>query len=265
MIFDTHAHYDDARFDPDRDELLATMPVDGVGHIVMPGTSMGDQARVLEIAARYPFIHAAAGIHPNCSASKDDLIALEGFLREAERFKIVAVGECGLDYYPAEGFTPPSREEQREAFEAQICLAERYRLPVIIHDRDAHGDCLDILRAHKGLRGVFHCFTGDAALAREVAGMGMYVSFTGSVTYKKNAALREAAAAVPDDLLLTETDAPYLAPEPLRGKRCDSRMIRHIIATLADARQQPAEHVEQMTWENGMRFYGVSTNSVSRA
>ncbi|MDR1668325.1 MAG: TatD family hydrolase [Oscillospiraceae bacterium] len=260
MIFDTHAHYDDERFDPDREELLNAMPDDGVGHLVIPGTAMRDQARVLEIAAAYPFIHAAAGIHPNCPAP-GDADALEGFLREAERHKIVAVGECGLDYYPAEGYVPPSREAQREAFDAQICLAERYRLPVIIHDRDAHADCLDILRAHKGLRAVFHCFTGSAGFAREAAEMGFYISFTGSVTYKKNEGLREAAAAVPDDLLLTETDAPYLAPEPLRGKRCDSRMIKHVIATLAAARGQPAELVEARTWGNALRFFGLPAST----
>lgn len=258
MIFDTHAHYDDARFDPDRDELLAAMPSAGVGQIVMPGTSAAGHARVLEIAARFPFIRAAAGIHPHYSGSPDELTKLEGFLRDAH--DIVAVGECGLDYYQAEGYPAPNRAAQREAFDAQICLAERYNLPVIVHDRDAHDDCLDILRSHRSIKAVLHCFSGDAEMAREVAGMGMYISFSGSVTYKKNTALREAASAVPDGLLLTETDAPYLAPEPLRGKRCDSRMIARMIEVLAIARGQTPEYVEGLTWENGLRFFGIIDN-----
>jgi TatD DNase family protein len=182
MIFDAHAHYDDERFDPDRDELLSGMPESGVGRIVMPGTSMDGQRRVLEIASGVPFIYAAAGIHPNCGVNPGDLDRLENYLQNAAREKIVAVGECGLDYYPAQGFAQPAREAQREAFDSQISLARRYGLPVIVHDRDAHRDCFDILSAHRGVRAVLHCFSGDAELAREAARLGFYVSFSGSVT-----------------------------------------------------------------------------------
>ena len=256
MIFDTHAHYNDPRFEADRDELLASLPGAGVGRVLMPGTSVGEQPKVLEIAARYSFIQAAAGIHPHYPVTPDDLSALEGYLRSASTHKIAAVGECGLDYFAAGGYPPPDRAAQREAFDAQLCLAERYKLPVIVHDRDAHGDCIDIIRAHPELRVVFHCFSGDAEMVRTLCGMGVYISFTGSVTYKKNTALREAAAAVPDGLLMVETDAPYLAPEPLRGRRCDSLMIPHILAALAGARGQTAEETERLTWENGVWFFG---------
>jgi TatD DNase family protein len=167
------------------------------------------------------------------------------------------VGECGLDYFARPGFPPPVRAAQRELFDAQLCLAERYKLPVIVHDRDAHDDILDAVRARPGLQYLFHCFSGDAALVKTLCGMGAYISFAGGVTYRKNTALREAAAAVPDDLLLAETDAPYLAPEPFRGKRCDSSMIPHILAVLAQARNQPPELVERLTWENGLRVFGT--------
>lgn len=256
MIFDTHAHYNDPRFDSDREALLASLPGTGVGRVLLPGTSIENQPAVLEIAARYDFVQAAAGIHPHYPASPDELSALEGYLKNAANTKIVAVGECGLDYFAAEGYPPPGRAAQRGMFDAQLCLAERFQLPVIIHDRDAHGDCLDLIRAHPGLRYVFHCFSGDAEMVKTLCGMGIYISFTGAVTYKKNAALREAAAAVPDGLLMVETDAPYLAPEPVRGKRCDSLMIPHILAVLAQSRGQTAEDVERLTWENGARFFG---------
>ncbi|MDR0292580.1 MAG: TatD family hydrolase [Oscillospiraceae bacterium] len=257
MIFDTHAHYNDPRFDTDRDELLASLPGAGVGRVLMPGTSIEEQPLILEIAARYDFIRAAAGIHPHYTASVEDLSALEGYLRNAAAHKIAAVGECGLDYFAAEGCPPPDRAAQRGLFDAQLCLAERYKLPVIVHDRDAHGDCLDIIRAHRGVpRYVFHCFSGGADLAAALCGMEVYCSFTGSVTYKKNAALREAAAAVPDELIMVETDAPYLSPEPVRGRRCDSLMIPHILAVLARARGVTEEEAETLTFENAARFFG---------
>jgi TatD DNase family protein len=265
MIFDTHAHYNDPRYDDDREDLLPALPGAGIHRVLMPGTSLKEQPEVLAIAARHDFIYAGAGVHPHyvpktagaaiCRPRQLDL--LEGYLQNAAANKIVAVGECGLDYFTHPGYPPPDRAAQREAFGAQLCLAERYKLPVIVHDRDAHDDVLDIVRAHPGLRYVFHCFSGDAPLAKTLCGMGAAVSFTGAVTYKKNHALREAAAAVPDGLLLVETDAPYLAPEPHRGKRCDSRMIPHILTVLAQARGQPVEEVERLTWENGLRFFGV--------
>ena len=243
---------------PQREILLAALPGAGIGRVIMPGTSVGEEPAVLEIAARYDFIHAAAGVHPHYTASPADLSALEGYLRDAARHKIVAVGECGLDYFQAEGYPPPDRAAQKELFDAQLCLAERYKLPVIIHSRDAHADCLDILRARKGItRGVFHCFSGDVELVKTLAGMGVYMSFTGAVTYKKNAALREAATAVPRDLLMAETDAPYLAPEPHRGKRCDSTMLVPILAALAAARGEAPEETESLTWDNAARFFEV--------
>jgi TatD DNase family protein len=255
MIFDTHAHYNDPRYDNDREDFLSSLPDAGVGMVLMPGTGMDEQPRVLEIAGKYGFILAGAGIHPHYTPKAGDLDVLEGYLQNAGANKIAAVGECGLDYFLHEGFPPPDRAAQRELFDAQLCLAGRYNLPVIVHDRDAHGDCLDIVRARPGLRYVFHCFSGDAEMVKLICGMGGYISFAGGVTYKKNSALREAAAAVPDEFLLAETDAPYLAPEPFRGKRCDSLMLPHILAVLAEARGQTVETVEKLTWENGLKLF----------
>jgi TatD DNase family protein len=255
MIFDTHAHYNDPRYDGELAGLLASMPGAGVGRVLMPGTKMEYQPQVLAIAEKYDFILAGAGIHPHYAINNGDICLLEGYLRNAADNKIVALGECGLDYFLHEGYPPPDRAAQRELFDAQLCLAERYKLPVIVHDRDAHEDCLDIVRAHPGLRYVFHCFSGDLEMVKLLSGMGIYISFAGGVTYKKNTALREAAAAVPDELLLVETDAPYLAPEPLRGKRCDSLMIPYILSVLAETRGQTVEAVEALTWENGLRLF----------
>jgi TatD DNase family protein len=257
MIFDTHAHYNDPRYDGERDGLLSSLPSAGIGRVLMPGTKMEHQPQILEIAGKYDFIFAGAGIHPHYIPQRvqDELDILEGYLKDAEKHKIVAVGECGLDYFQHEGYPPPDRAAQREIFDAQLCLAERYKLPVIVHDRDTGEDCLDIVRAHSGPQYIFHCFSGDAERVRVLSGMGIYMSFAGGVTYKKNAALREAAADVPDGLLLAETDAPYLAPEPFRGKRCDSLMIPHILAVLAKARGQTADETEELTWRNGLRVF----------
>jgi TatD DNase family protein len=257
MIFDTHAHYNDPRYDADRDSLLASLPGAGIARVLMPGTSIREQPGVLEIASRYDYIFAGAGIHPHYPPSTDDLSSLEKYLQNAQAHKIVAVGECGLDYFHHPGYPPPDRAAQRGLFDAQLCLAERYGLPVIIHDRDAHQDILDITGAHPGLRFLFHCFSGDAELAVKLCGMGASVSFTGALTYKKNHALRQAAAAVPDEHLLVETDAPYLSPEPHRGKRCDSLMIPYILNTLSQIRGQPPELLERLTFENGAGFFGV--------
>jgi TatD DNase family protein len=255
VIFDTHAHYDDPRFNGDREQLLTLLPGAGVQRVLMPGASPASQPLILEIAAKYGYIQAGAGVHPHYAGSAD-LHMLESYLQNAAVNKIAAVGECGLDYFEHKGYPPPNRAAQRELFDAQLCLAERYKLPVIVHDRDAHDDCLDLVRAHPGLRYVFHCFSGDAGLARTLAGMGIYISFAGAVTYKKNTALREAAAAVPDESILVETDAPYLAPQPVRGKRCDSLMIPHILDVLAQARREAPEVTGRLTWENAVRVFG---------
>ncbi|MCL2083275.1 MAG: TatD family hydrolase [Oscillospiraceae bacterium] len=258
MIFDTHAHYDDERFDPDRFEVLAALPGAGIGHIVMPSTGPDNLETVLSYADQIDFLSAGAGFHPHSAkkVASGDLDKLSEFLGNAQENKIVAIGECGLDYH----YGQEDKAEQKELFDVQLSLAGQMGLPLLVHDREAHSDCLDMLRAHKGLKGVFHCYSGSAEMVREIVDMGFYISFTGPVTFKTAHKLRLAAAAVPDEFLMIETDAPYLAPEPMRGKRCDSRMLVHILRVLAEVRGTDYDMLEKLTWNNAMKFFGIKNN-----
>ena len=255
MIFDSHAHYTDERFDSDRDELLSSLPSSGVGAVFLPGSSFEDSLAAVRLAGRYGHVWAGAGIHPHGAAESppDELEKIEELLANAAAHRIVAVGECGLDYHY--DFSP--RDTQKDCFDAQIALSVKYGLPLIIHDREAHADTLDLLRAHPGARGVFHCYSGSAEMVNIVVKMGFYVSFSGSVTFKNAHRLRDAARAVPAKRLLVETDAPYLSPEPARGRRNDSRMIRHILAVLAETRGVTTGELEELTWVNAHEFFGI--------
>ena len=213
MLFDTHAHYDDARFDRDRDELLTSMPGKNVGLIVNPGCDVATSRMAVEMARKYQFLYAAVGIHPeNCGdfdpAMIDTLRTLAG------EKKVVAIGEIGLDYYWAEN---PPKELQQEVLRRQLALAEELSLPVIIHDRDAHADTLAIVREFPHVKGVFHCFAGSVEMARELVRAGWMLSFNGAATFKNARKAPEVIAAVPLDKLMIETDAPYLTPVPHRG------------------------------------------------
>jgi len=253
VIFDTHAHYDDERFDGDRAALLSSLPGAGVGGVVVPSTEPGNLEAVLSLAGAYDFIRAAAGFHPHSAAgvTEDDFAALEAIVRDAGGHNVVAVGECGLDYH----YDNAPRDRQREVFARQLALARDAGLPVLVHDREAHADCLALIGEHPGVSGVFHCYSGDAAMVGRVVELGFMVSFAGSVTFKNAHGLRGAAAAVPDGRLLVETDAPYLAPVPHRGKRCDSRMIAEILEVLAEVRRTTRPALEQLTWENAVRVF----------
>mgnify|MGYP002616739417 CR=1 FL=1 len=252
MLFDTHAHYDDERFDGDRDALLASMPERGVELIVNPGCTVKTSRTAVELAARFAHVYAAVGIHPeNCHdftpAQIDDLRAL------AARPKVVAIGEIGLDYYWAEN---PPKERQMELFRQQVLLAKELGLPVIIHDREAHADTLALLRElHPA--GVLHCFSGSVEMAKEVAALGMYLGFTGAITFKNARKAPQAAAVVPDDRLLIETDCPYMAPEPYRGKRCDSSMLPRVAERLAEIRGVTPEEIIASTCRNAKRLFGI--------
>lgn len=252
-LFDTHAHYTDSRFDEDRDTLLATLPDEGIKRIIVPGTSFGDSLAGIRLAEEYDYIWAAAGIHPHEAdgAGPEELSGIEKLLENAAASKICAVGEAGLDYHY--DFSP--RERQREVFSAQLALAARYDLPVIIHDREAHADCLDIVQAHNGVTGVLHCYSGSAEFVRIYVDMGFYISFTGSVTFKNAHRLRDAAKAVPSDRLLIETDAPYMAPVPHRGKRCDSRMMTATLAVLADIYEKNTDELAEITTANAFTLF----------
>ena len=251
MLFDTHAHYDSRQFDADRDQVLSALPGQGVGLVVNPGCDLDSSRRAIGIAERYPFVYAAVGVHPeDCAGWQDtDVDELRSL---AAHPKVVAVGEIGLDYYWKEN---PPREFQQRVFRAQLALAWELDLPVIVHDREAHGDCLSIIREFPQVRGVFHCFSGSAEMAKELVGLGWMISFTGALTYKNARKAVEAAQAVPLDRIMIETDSPYMAPVPCRGERCHSGLARHTCQRLAELRGISPEECARITFENGTEFY----------
>ena len=252
-IFDTHAHYDADRFDSDRDALLSAMPGGGVGLVLDPGCDLPSSRAAAELAERYPHVYAAVGVHPeDCDGFQDeDLTELRRLL---ERPKVVAIGEIGLDYYWEEN---PPRALQKEVLRRQLALAEELKLPVIFHDREAHGDSLAIVREFPAVRGVFHCFSGSVEMAEELLKLGWMLSFNGAITFKNARKAPEVIAAVPLERMMVETDAPYLTPVPFRGKRNDSGYVHLVAEKIAQLKGLPAEQVERQTWENGVRFFGI--------
>ena len=253
MYFDTHAHYDDPHFDPDREPLLASMPARGVGLILNPGCDVASSQAALELAERFPYVYAAVGIHPEECAGAGD--------RELDRIralcaheKAVAVGEIGLDYHWEDN---PGREEQQRVFRGQLELALELDLPVIVHDREAHGDCLSIVSEYPGLRGVFHCFSGSPEMAVELLGRGWYLGFDGPITYKNAKKALAVLAITPPDRILLETDAPYLPPVPHRGERNDSGFLPLIAEVAARAKDMAVEELAELAMENGRRLFRI--------
>ena len=252
-IFDTHAHYDDSRFDGDRDAVLAALPEAGVELVLDPGCDLPSSRAAAALAERYSHVYAAAGIHPeNCAGFQDaDLAALRQLLAQP---KVAAIGEIGLDYYWAEN---PPRDFQQMVFRKQLALAEELDLPVIVHDREAHGDSLSIIREFPAVTGVFHCFSGSPEMAEELLKRGWYLGFDGPITYKNARRAPEVAAITPLERMVVETDAPYLSPVPVRGRRNDSRYLPHVIAKLADWKGVTPEEMTRITCENGKRLFRV--------
>ena len=254
MLFDTHAHYDSEAFDADRDAVLSALPEKGVGLVLCPGCDLPSSEACAALAERYPHVWAAAGIHPENleGASLADLDAVRAL---AARPKVRAIGEIGLDYYWLK--TPEERARSREFFDAQLSLAGELSLPAIVHDRDAHRDCLDIVRAHPDVRGVFHCCALSAEDAKRALDWGWYLSFTGNVTFPKARRALEVIAMAPLDRILVETDAPYMAPEPFRGRRCDSGYVYRVAETIAQVKGIPTEEAARATTENGKQLFGM--------
>ena len=267
QIFDTHAHYFDARFEREgesgADAILRGILPDPVSRIVNVGTDCQSSRRAIEQAARYEGMYAAVGIHPgdchalpNLDDAMQELRALLGTPETRKRDKIVALGEIGLDYYWQEyNGIPMDKAKMAAFFEAQLALAEELDLPVIIHDREAHGDCFETVLRYPNLRGVFHSYSGSAEMARELTRRGWYISFSGTITFKNANRVREAALAVPREQLLIETDAPYLAPHPLRGSLNHSGLLVHSLETLADLWGCPPQQVAEITYCNAERFF----------
>ena len=254
MIFDTHAHYYDEAFDPDRDALLSSLPERGVALVVCPGCDLASSEQSVALAGRYPFLYAAAGYHPE-NLEGVSLSDLDGVRALCGHEKVVAVGEIGLDYYWVK--TPEGRAFSRDMFDAQLSLAEELDLPAIVHDRDAHRDCLDMVRAHPNTRGVFHCYSGSLEDAKVLVDRGWMLSFTGNITFQNARRAPEILKWLPLDRLMLETDAPYMAPEPWRGRRCDSTMIARSAETVAQLKGLTRDKVEDITLENGKRFFGL--------
>ena len=253
---DSHAHYDDDAFDSDRDELLPRIHEGGVKYIVNMGCNMERSRFSVEYANKYPFIYAAVGIHPEDvdKAPADYLSHLRNWAADP---KVVAIGEIGLDYH-YEGY---NADLQKKIFEEQLDLAQELDLPVVIHSRDATEDTLNILRKRGKVKGVMHCFSGSAETAKQVLDLGLNISFTGVLTFKNAKKAIGALEVTPLDRLMLETDCPYMAPEPNRGKRCDSSMIVHIIGKISEIKNVPPEDVARQTVENTLSlFYKMKQN-----
>ena len=221
--------------------------------MVDPGCNVESSRAALALAERYPYVYAAVGLHPEDCAGAGEA-ELEEIRRLCGHEKAVAIGEIGLDYYWAEN---PPRPFQQEIFRRQLALAQELDMPVIVHDREAHGDSLAIVLDYPALRGVFHCFAGSVEMARELVDMGWYLSFNGAATFKNARKAPEVIRAVPMDRLMIETDAPYLTPVPYRGRRNDSTYVHLVAEKIAQLRDMTPAAAEQATWDNGKRFFGI--------
>lgn len=254
MLTDTHAHYDDEAFDGDREEVFAALAEAGVRAVIDPAVTVETSRRILTLAEQHPFLYAAVGVHPeNCfSYSGAEIEELRALARHP---KCVAIGEIGLDYHFEEN---PPRELQKKCFAEQLALAEETGLPVIVHDRDAHADSMEIIAAFPRVRGVFHCFSGSAEMAKELLRRGWYLGFDGPLTYKNARRTVEAAAVCPPERLLLETDAPYMAPVPVRGTRNDSRNLVYVAEKLAEVKGLPYEELLRLTEENANRLFRLA-------
>ena len=252
MYFDTHTHLDDEKFAEDRQAVIERVYQSGVTLAVNIGADMESSEASVALSVQYDFIYAAVGVHPHAVEAMTEA-DIEALRKLARCDKVVAIGEIGLDYY----YDNSPRDLQKKWFRRQIELAQELGLPYVVHDRDAHADTLEIIRSTGYFRGVLHCYSGSSEMARELLDLGLYISFAGPVTFKNGKKAREAAAAVPLDRLLVETDSPYLSPEPLRGKRNDSANVILVANEIAAIKGISQEEAARITTENGRRFFGI--------
>lgn len=250
QFFDSHAHYDNGRFREDRDQLLNAMTGHNIGRIMNVGCDLTSSLASVALAEKYDFIYAAVGSHPDDADHVDDSV-LTMYRQLCGYPKVRAIGEIGLDYY----YEDVPRAVQQEAFRRQLELARELQMPVIVHQRDAYEDTLKILDGYPDVKGVFHCFSGSLEYAKEVIRRGWYVGFTGVITFKNARKAVEVAQWVPLDRLLIETDCPYMAPEPTRGRRCDSTMVPRMAEKIAWLRDLSTEQVAKLTWDNACRLF----------
>ena len=252
MLFDTHAHLDDHAFDADRRELIASLPGQGIGLLMNPGCSFESSRNAIALAEEYDFIYAAVGSHPDVADEVDDALIAE-YRELCKHPKVKAIGEIGLDYH----YEDIPRDIQKRAFRLQMELAAELDLPVIVHEREAHEDGLKIVDEFPTVKGVFHCYSGSLEMAKELVRRGWYIGFTGVLTFKNARKAIEVAANIPLDRIVIETDCPYMAPVPFRGKRNDPGLVCHMAEKLAQIRGITPEEAARITLENGKRLYGI--------
>ena len=254
MYCDSHAHLDEPRFDEDREQIIEDLRNHEVGLIVNIGCDLPSSENSVALAEKYPFIYAAVGSHPDDAANVNGKL-LDRYRKLAEHKKVVAIGEIGLDYY----YEEVPRAQQISAFEQQMDLAEALDLPVVVHMRDATEDALAVVEHHPKITGVFHCFSGSVETAKWLLDRGWYIGFTGVITFKNARRAVEVAKFLPADRILTETDCPYMAPEPHRGHRNDSRYVPLVAAKIGEIKGISPEEAGRITTENARRFFRIPT------
>ncbi len=253
MLFDTHAHMDDRAFDEDRHDLIASLPGQGVALVMNPGCSLASSRNADALSKAYDFVYAAVGSHPDAADEVNDGV-LEEYRKLCKlNLKIKAIGEIGLDYH----YEDIPRELQLKAFRAQMALAAELNLPVIVHERDAHADGMAVVDEFPTVKGVFHCYSGSAEMAKELVKRGWYIGFTGVLTFKNAKKAVEVASQIPIDRLVLETDCPYMAPEPFRGKRNHPGYLYRMAEKLAEIRGLTVDEIHRITTENGKRLYRI--------
>ena len=253
MLFDTHAHLDDRAFAEDREALLSSLPAQGIGLVMNPGCSLASSRNVDALTKQYDFLYGAVGSHPDAADEIDDAVLQEYRTLCKQNPKIKAIGEIGLDYH----YEDIPREIQKNAFRRQMALARELKLPVIVHEREAHEDGMKIVEEFPDVTGVFHCYSGSLEMAKWLVNRGWYIGFTGVLTFKNARKAVETAANLPLDRLVLETDCPYMSPEPFRGKRNDPGKLYRMAEKLAELRCLTVEEIHTITMENGRRLYRI--------
>lgn len=253
MLFDTHVHMNDPAFDTDRDALIRSFPEHGVQLAMNVGCSLASSHDAIALAETYPHIFAAVGSHPDSADEVNDEV-IEEYRKLCKLHpKVKAIGEIGLDYY----YEDIPRDVQKKAFIAQMELAKELDMPVVVHERDAHDDGMTIIKQFPTVKGVFHCYSGSAEMARQLVKLGWYIGFTGVLTFKNARKAVETAQSIPLDRIVIETDCPFMSPEPFRGKRCDPTKVYRMAEKLAELRGISVEEAQAITFENGKRLYRI--------
>lgn len=251
MLFDTHAHLDDRAFDVDRETLLTQLPIEGVGLVMNPGCSRASSLATIDLAKKYDYIYAAVGSHPDAADEINEAVLQQYRALCLENPKVKAIGEIGLDYH----YEDIPRDIQKKAFRAQMALAQELGLPVIVHEREAHEDGMKIVEEFPGVSGVFHCYSGSLEMAKWLIARGWYIGFGGVLTFKNARKALEVAESIPIERIVLETDCPYMAPEPFRGRRNDPGKLYRVAEKLAELRGLTVAEIQAITTENGKTLY----------